>query len=44
MNMYVIKNIIENIKKINMNDKYILLYVYVDIKICNDVVKIFSYY
>lgn len=30
-------------KKTNMNDKHTSSYVHVDIKICNDVVKILSY-
>lgn len=40
MYMYAIQNTTENIKKTNMNDKQ---HFHVDIKICNDVVKILSY-
>lgn len=39
-----IQNTTENIKKTNMNDKHTSSYVHVDIKICNDVVKILSYH
>lgn len=44
MYIYAIQNTTENIKKkTNMNDKHTSSYVHVDIKICNDVVKILSY-